>query len=241
MTNFITIIFSAQQFINDILINTINKPSGISFVAAFMGGLFTSISPCVLSSIPIATLYINQRQNKILSTAALCSGLITSLLSIGLISIFIKQYAWSILGKIPLLWPLLITLIGLNLLEIMPIGIFETDNSQWHHTQKSQRGLITTYLFGIALGVTISPCSTPITITLISWISITQKYVIGIYLLMIYIIGYITPLLISIISFNNFSIISKISKKSYIIVNILGFSSISIGSYSLLKEVLLLL
>ncbi len=240
MTNFTTNLFFAQQLINNMLIGQITTSSSFSFIAAFIGGLFTSISPCVLSSIPIATLYIHQRSNKISNTTTLIGGITTSLLSIGLISIFIKKYTWSFIGAIPLLWPLLLTIIGLNLLELVPLNLFKNPTNYLQDTHKYNE-IINTYFLGIALGITISPCSTPITITILAWISITQKYINGLYLLFMYTLGYIMPLLLSIISLNNFQIVTTVSQKSYIITNILGFTTISIGSYSLFKELLVLI
>nr|YP_009314635.1 Thiol:disulfi de interchange protein [Neoizziella asiatica]SCW23090.1 Thiol:disulfi de interchange protein [Neoizziella asiatica] len=240
MNNFTLNLFSIQQSINNILIEQITTSSGLSFVGAFLGGLFTSIGPCVLGSIPIATLYINQRSKKVYNTVILTGGIATSLLSIGAISIFIKQYTWSFIRTIPLLWPILLTIIGLNLLDIMPFTLFNTSKHDWHDTNKNNN-IFYTYFLGFALGITISPCSTPITITILAWITTTQQYINGLYLLLMYTVGYITPLILSILSLNNFQRINILSKKSYIITNVLGFTTISIGSYSLFKELFVIL
>nr|YP_009312794.1 Thiol:disulfi de interchange protein [Helminthora furcellata]SCW21048.1 Thiol:disulfi de interchange protein [Helminthora furcellata]SCW23908.1 Thiol:disulfi de interchange protein [Helminthora furcellata] len=235
INNFTTNLYSIQQFVNILLINQITQISFFSFISAFVGGIFTSISPCVLSSIPIAALYINRKTNKIYNTSILISGLCSSLLGIGVFSILLKPYASIILEKIPFIWPILITSVGMSLLGITATNPF-TGNINNKSTQKHKDSTLNTYLLGLGLGITISPCSTPITITLIAWINTTQNYTIGLSLLLIYTIGYILPLLISIVSLNTFGIINKLSQNSSIIMNTLGCMTITVGSYSLCKE-----
>ena len=237
MTDLTITIFSTQQLINAKLINAITNASIFSFLIAFTGGLFTSISPCILSSIPVAVLYINQRKNKFVSTGLLLAGIITALLGIGFISIFLKQFTWPLVSKIPLIWPIIIVFLGLNLLEILQVKAFKGQQNKWYNGEQNQTDM-RTYFLGVALGITLSPCSTPITITLIAWISATKQYMTGIYLLFMYTFGYIMPLLISIISINNLNTVQMISRKSYIIVNILGFTTIGTGSYAIFKEIL---
>nr|YP_009314224.1 Thiol:disulfi de interchange protein [Liagora harveyana]SCW22478.1 Thiol:disulfi de interchange protein [Liagora harveyana] len=234
-------LFSIQQNINTLLIQKLSSLSAFSFITALIGGIFTSISPCVVSSIPVATVYLNQKRNKLYHTFTLFAGISTSLIGIGLLSIFIKKYTWAFLGTIPFLWPILFITMGLIVLNIIPGNLPLINENRLTTTQTSKINIIDSYLLGILLGVTMSPCSTPITITLFAWITSTQKYIEGFYLLCTYTIGYILPLLILIISFNNLKIINLMSKKSYIVTNIIGCMTLTTGSYSLFRELLILL
>ena len=241
MNSFTVNLFLVQQNINTILINKLSHISTLSFLTAFIGGIFTSISPCVVSSIPIAVVYLNQKKRKLYHILVLFTGICTSFLGAGIISLFIKQYTWIFLEKIPFLWSIFLIVIGLSVLNIIPTNILLFNTTKFTIKQKNQIHLFDSYLLGIVLGITISPCSTPITITLLAWILSTQNYIEGFYLLFAYTIGYIMPLIVLIISFNNLQTINIMSKKSYIITNMIGCMTLTIGSYSLFKEFLVLL
>nr|YP_009315657.1 Thiol:disulfi de interchange protein [Trichogloeopsis pedicellata]SCW24315.1 Thiol:disulfi de interchange protein [Trichogloeopsis pedicellata] len=234
-------LYTIQQYINQILVSQLSTISLVSLITTFTGGVFTSISPCVISSIPFAVLYINRTHHKTPETLTLITGICSSLFTIGLITLTLKKYSWIILGTTPFFWPLVVIILGLSLLEIIPITKnIETMNLTYNQAKK-QFSFIQTYAIGVSLGITISPCSTPITITIFGWISTTQQYITGLILLLVYVLGYITPILISILSFNNFNILNLLSKNSYIIMNVLGSITITSGSYSLFKEVLRLI
>nr|YP_009313817.1 Thiol:disulfi de interchange protein [Hommersandiophycus borowitzkae]SCW22071.1 Thiol:disulfi de interchange protein [Hommersandiophycus borowitzkae] len=229
-------IYSIQQNINWFLIKQVNHLSLTNLLITFTGGIFTSISPCVLSSIPVATLYINTTKHKIYNTLILIAGISSAILSIGTITILLKRYSWQIFGAVPFLWPMTIIIIGLSLLEIISINNIDlTKHKQFGY----QDSFLQTYIIGIGLGLSISPCSTPITMTLIAWINTTEKYVQGFILLLLYVVGYITPIIISIISLKNLEKLIYLSKKSYIIINILGCITVTSGSYYLFKEILI--
>nr|YP_009314020.1 Thiol:disulfi de interchange protein [Izziella formosana]SCW22274.1 Thiol:disulfi de interchange protein [Izziella formosana] len=240
MTSIILTLFSAQQEINNLLIQKLNHLSIFSFIIAFTGGLLTSVSPCIVSSIPIVAIYLNQQEYRFYHTTFLFAGILTSFLGIGISSLFIKQYTWSFLGTIPFLWPALFIVIGLGVLNIIPINVLSSNNiitsKDDHNTT-----VLNSYLLGTIVGVTISPCSTPITITLLAWITATQQYIEGLYLIFIYSIGYMIPLLILVLSLKNLSIVHLMSQNSYIITYIMGCITLTVGSYSLFKEFLVLL
>nr|YP_009313613.1 Thiol:disulfi de interchange protein [Helminthocladia australis]SCW21867.1 Thiol:disulfi de interchange protein [Helminthocladia australis] len=234
-------LYSLQQYINEVFISQINNKSLTSLLTAFIGGIFTSISPCVLSSLPVTTLYVNNTNNKITSTVTIVAGISTSLLCIGIASTVIKKQYWHIAGTIPWISPILIIIVGMSLLDVIPIGYLGQGVNAGYLQNNRINSWQKTYFIGLVMGLAMSPCSTPITITLLAWINTTKQYSTGIYLLLTYIIGYITPLIISIISFDSFAKIKLLSKYSSSSIYLIGCIIIATGSFSLFKEIFKLL
>nr|YP_009312997.1 Thiol:disulfi de interchange protein [Dermonema virens]SCW21251.1 Thiol:disulfi de interchange protein [Dermonema virens] len=237
MNNILVNMYSLQSSINTLLINNINHISLASSVTAFTGGVLTSISPCVISSLPIATLYINSKSNKISSTVTMFTGILTSFLSIGIISILLRDKYWQLAGSLPLISPFFLIIIGMSLIGAIPISFLDNTNISVIKKYELHNPWQQAYFTGLGIGLAISPCSTPITITLLAWINSTENYITGIYLLLIYLCGYMMPFVVLIISINNFPQIKILSKYSSISVSVVGCIIMTTGSFTLFKEI----
>nr|YP_009313409.1 Thiol:disulfi de interchange protein [Galaxaura rugosa]SCW21663.1 Thiol:disulfi de interchange protein [Galaxaura rugosa] len=231
-------LYSIKQQINNILIDQLNQITFLSIFTIFIGGLFTSFSPCMISSLPLTVIYIKETKQKTIDIIVFLIGISSSLFFIGITALFLKEKYWNLFNSIPFIWSFFIILLGFNLLNI--ISLPNTFNYKLN-TQFINSQLIQSYITGVSIGIGISPCSTPILITLIIWITTTQKLIIGFSLLVIYILGYILPIIISIIYFKkllNSNFFQTIWIKT---VKIIGCLTLSTGFFLLSHEILLII
>nr|SCW22889.1 Thiol:disulfi de interchange protein [Nemalion sp. H.1444] len=232
-----TTLYSIQQHVITILINQTNNITLISVITAFGGGLITSVSPCVVYSIPFVAVYVNRHTKKRINLVFLISGICTSLLIIAMSSIIVKRSYWNLFNKVPFLWPIVIIILGLSLLNLIKINLFTSEKGVKLTKVDTSNSFIATYCVGFSLGITISPCSTPITVGLLAWINSTQNYFVGSLLLLIYLLGYATPLIMTSLSLTNINQLMRLSRTSTKVIPIAGCTTIIVGSFSLFKEI----
>lgn len=204
-------IYEIQYNIYVHLIQQINNTTPISFVIIFTGGLLTSLSPCMASSIPLIISYVDVREQLRITPFILLLGIATSILGLGIFAIIVENNAINQLHYLSYVLTLLLIIIGLDVLEIISINL-PLLKLPWKKI-KVINDLSLTYIFGISIGLNISPCSTPILTILILWITNTKNIITGISFLILYVIGYISPIILCLISmsyFNKLQIIYKL-------------------------------
>nr|QHO64047.1 thiol:disulfide interchange protein [Lympha mucosa] len=229
-------IYEIQHNINIYLIQQINSITFFSFLTIFIGGLLTSLSPCMATSIPIIISYVNTQKQFKNTKWILLLGILTSMLAIGIIAIIIKKNILNQLHYLSFGATLLFIIIGLDLLKIVSIdlSIFKLFSPEL----KTINNLKLTYMLGISIGLNISPCSTPILAILIIWITNTKNIITGISLLLIYIIGYLSPIIGCLISIRHFNQIKITYKIWYSLELITGALLISTGTFALCNSII---
>ena len=186
----------STQIVNDQLTHV--SPLSLSVVA--LAGLLTSLSPCLLSMLPIMVGYMggydsDTRQEAVLRSASFASGLATTLALLGLAAgLFGFVYGQVAVG-LPILVSLIAILMGLNLLGILQLSLPSINGptlDSWNAPS-----WLKAYGLGLTFGFVASPCSTPVLATLLAWISSTQNPMLGSALLLTYGLGYVTPLVLA--------------------------------------------
>jgi cytochrome c-type biogenesis protein len=96
---------------------------------------------------------------------------------------------------LPILVSLVAILMGLNLLEILPLRFPSLGEINW--IKDDFPPSLRSYLMGLTFGLIASPCSTPVLATLLAWVAATQNLVVGGGLLLSYTGGYVMPLIVA--------------------------------------------
>ena len=195
-----TYIYELEHFANNLVTSQLNHLNLTSIVIIFTAGLLTSLTPCMLSMLPITIGYIGGYETKNRLQAAIAStwfalGLATTLAALGVVAAFVGKVYGQVGIGLPIIVSIIAILMGLNLLEALPLQLPSFGGMNW--ISKDLPPAVRSYLIGLTFGVVASPCSTPVLATLLAWIASTHDLVLGAGLLLAYTVGYVTPLILA--------------------------------------------
>ncbi len=197
---FQTRLYELEQFANHLVSNQLTHLSLTSVGVIFAAGLLTSLTPCTLSMLPITIGYIGGYDTKNRMQAAAQSiwfslGLATTLAGLGIFATVVGQVYGQIGIGLPIVVSLVAIVMGLNLLEALPLRLPSWGGTDWI-SQDLPAG-VRSYLIGLTFGLVASPCSTPVLATLLTWIVNTKDPLVGGTLLLCYTAGYVAPLVLA--------------------------------------------
>lgn len=176
-----------------------NKPLW-ALLIAFLGGIISSVSPCVLSVLPIMVGYIGGYSEDKLSKAFFQSllfvlGMTIVLTLVGIVAALAGQVIGSFIGPF---WYLLLAVIsifmGLSLLEVFYIQ-FPTFIKDMPKNKYGK--VLSPIILGMAFGTIATPCSTPILLALVSYVAYESNLAFGVMMLACYAFGHSILLLIA--------------------------------------------
>ncbi|XGV99520.1 MAG: cytochrome c biogenesis protein CcdA [Leptolyngbya sp. BL-A-14] len=173
-------------------------PASVGII--FVAGLLTSLTPCMLSMLPITIGYIGGYETQTRLQAAAQStwfalGLATTLAGLGIVAAVVGKIYGQIGLGLPIVVSAIAILMGLNLLEALPLRLPSVGGLEW--ISKDLPSGVRAYLIGLTFGLVASPCSTPVLASILAWISATKDPVLGSVLLLSYTVGYAAPLVLA--------------------------------------------
>lgn len=194
------LLYDLAQWSTQIVRDQLTHVSVVSVSVLALAGLLTSLSPCLLSMLPIMVGYMGgydsvTRQDAVLRSTSFALGLATTLAGLGLVAgLFGFVYGQMAVG-LPVVVSLVAILMGLNLLGILQFSLPSINGPRLDNWNVPS--WLKAYGLGLTFGIVASPCSTPVLATLLAWISSTQNPVLGSVLLLAYAVGYVTPLVLA--------------------------------------------
>lgn len=195
-----TSLYHLQQLADGLVSSQLSHLSWVSVLIIFLAGLLTSLTPCMLSMLPITIGYIGgyEAQSRIQAAAQstwFALGLATTLAALGIVAAYLGQVYGQVGIGLPILVSVIAILMGLNLLEALPLRLPSLDGMEL--IPKDVPDGVRSYLLGLTFGLVASPCSTPVLATLLAWIASTQDVMLGGALLLAYTAGYVAPLILA--------------------------------------------
>jgi cytochrome c-type biogenesis protein len=236
-----TQLYHLQQLANNLVTSQLDHLSAIGIGVIFIAGLLTSLTPCMLSMLPITIGYIGGYEAKSRVQAAAQStwfslGLATTLAGLGIFAAFVGKVYGQVGIGLPILVSIIAILMGLNLLEALPIALPSFDGMQW--ISEDLPDGVRSYLLGLTFGLVASPCSTPVLATLLAWVSTSQKPILGGILLLAYAAGYVSPLIIAGTFTASIKKLLELRRWSSWITPVSGALLVGFGVFSLLFRLL---
>jgi cytochrome c-type biogenesis protein len=195
-----TTLYAVGQYANTLVTQHLTHITWVSLGILWLAGLMTSLTPCTLSMLPIMVGYMGGYEAKgrwsaIAQASGFALGLATTLAGLGLVAGALGHVYGQVGIGLPIIVSVLAILMGLNLLEALPLPMPNFGNLDFW-----QEGLpiaLKSYLLGLSFGLVASPCSTPVLATLLAWISTTGDPWLGAGLLLAYTMGYVSPLIVA--------------------------------------------
>lgn len=242
METILTFLYQTTQYANSLVQTQLIHLSWVSLAIIFVAGLFTSLTPCMLSMLPITIGYIGgyEAKSRIEATAQstwFSLGLATTLAGLGIVASLLGKVYGQVGIGLPIIVSIIAILMGLNLLEALPLPMPSFDSMGWI-SQDLPKG-VRSYLLGLTFGLVASPCSTPVLATLLAWVSTTGDLILGGVLLLFYTMGYVTPLILAGTFIANIKKFLEIRKWSSWITPTSGVLLVGFGVFSLLSIMLL--
>ncbi|MDJ0600055.1 MAG: cytochrome c biogenesis protein CcdA [Crocosphaera sp.] len=234
-----TQIYHLQQFANQLVSIELDHLSFISIAIIFLAGLLTSLTPCMLSMLPITIAYIGgyESQGKlqgIRQSTWFSFGLATTLAGLGILAASLGKVYGQIGVGLPIIVSVIAILMGLNLLEVISFQFPSLGETNWI-TDDLPPG-IRSYSLGLTFGLVASPCSTPVLATLLAWVATKQDLILGGVLLLAYTVGYVLPLILAGTFTATLKKLLELRRWSAWINPVSGVSLIVFGMFSLLSR-----
>lgn len=161
----------------------------LAVITAFLAGIVSSFSPCVLSSIPLIVGYVGGYAGKDKKLAyryslIFCLGIIMTFVLLGIASALLGKlftgagrWWYIVLGAIMLL-------VGLQLMGVIELG----NNSC--RVPNRRKGIAGAFFLGILGGILSSPCSTPILAAILAFVASKGNILLGVIMLFLYSLGH---------------------------------------------------
>lgn len=178
-----------------------NKISLISYLIVYIGGLAASFTPCVYPLIPVTAAFIGasssgNRLNGFVLSLAYVFGIAVTYSVLGAVAAITGSLFGSISTN-----PLTYFVIGniFLILALSLLGVFEIPIPGFLKSSKvmgKRSGAIGAFLFGLSVGMVISPCMVPALGAVLTYVGSKQNLFFGITLLFTFAFGLGTMLII---------------------------------------------
>ncbi|HEY9794820.1 MAG TPA: cytochrome c biogenesis protein CcdA [Leptolyngbyaceae cyanobacterium] len=235
-----TRLYELEQFADSLVSTQLTHLSWLSIGIIFAAGLLTSLTPCMLSMLPITIGYIGGYETKGRLQAATQStwfalGLATTLAGLGILAASVGRVYGQVGVGLPIVVSLIAIIMGLNLLEALPLQLPSLGGMEW--ISKDLPEGVRSYLIGLTFGVVASPCSTPVLATLLAWVATTQDLILGGALLLSYTAGYVAPLILAGTFTASIKKLLELRQWSGWITPVSGALLVGFGVFSLLSRI----
>lgn len=183
-----------NTFLGDVSLYLLESPF-LVLPLVFLLGIITSLSPCILSLMPVLLGYIGgygeNRRKSFLMAVFFVIGLGITFAVLGLLA----SYLGTIFGQVGSFWYIFAALIaivmGLHLLDVVHLRF--PGLKRLPFKANSPLGAV---LVGLTFGLVASPCSTPVLAAILSFVAVRQQVLYGGLLLFVYGAGQGTPLIL---------------------------------------------
>lgn len=226
----------------------------IGYITAFLGGLLSFLSPCVLPLIPSYLSFITGisfddfktgdkaliRKITIVNSSAFVAGFSTVFILLGVSSSFVGKLFAVYYDHIRIIGGIIIILMGLYVMGVLKLNFLATDKRV--HLHNKPKGHFGSFIVGLTFGAGWTPCIGPILGSILLIASTTGSAMQGFWLLLVYSLGLAIPFMATALAINSFiSHFTQIQKYMKVIMVISGLLLIGFGVILLTDKVYLLL
>ena len=207
----------------------------VSILVAFVAGLISFLSPCVLPLIPSYLAFITGisleelsaeknlryvRKNVITNSLMFILGFSIIFIALGASVTFLGTFLAKNIRWFEIVGGIFVIILGIHFTGLIRLKFL--DREKKIHLQKKPLGLIGTCLVGMAFAVGWTPCVGPILGAILTMAATTQDIMKGLLLLIFYSAGMGIPFLLSAIILHKFFEYFKVIRKYFKLISIIG-------------------
>jgi cytochrome c-type biogenesis protein len=200
--------------------------SNITLISAFVAGLLSFLSPCVLPLIPSYITYITGlsfadlqeehpshvvRRKTVIHSLLFIAGFTTVFVLLGASATFIGGFMQEYMKLIRRIGGVLIVLFGIHLTGLVPIQMLLGEKRFTIHNKPA--GYVGSFLVGVAFSAGWTPCIGPILASILMVAATEETLDHGIFLLLAYSMGLAIPFLLSALALHRFLVAFNRFKK----------------------------
>jgi cytochrome c-type biogenesis protein len=186
-----------ERFFSETLPAVIGQRTFIALALVFLGGLLTSISPCIITMVPLLVGYIGgygegSKTKGFILSASFVTGMAFTFSILG----FIAAHFGRVFGEIGTAWYYLLAAVALIMgLQLLGVLTFKLPGLTKITIKKT--GFGGALVMGMLFGLVASPCATPVLAVIITYAAVQAEPMYGSSLLFIYGLGHGIPLLVA--------------------------------------------
>lgn len=189
-----------NNFFQNILPQAVSGFSPLTLILVYLGGILTSVSPCILTMIPIMVGYIGgytgeEETSKIKGfglSVIFVLGMSVTFSIFGIIAVMLGK----VFGQIGDTWYYVLAAIAI-IMGLQLLGVINIRFPSLSELPVKKGGAASTFLIGLLFGLVMSPCATPVLAVIIAYVASTGKFLYGAALLFVYGLGHGLPLIIA--------------------------------------------
>jgi cytochrome c-type biogenesis protein len=198
----------------------------ITYIGAFIAGLLSFLSPCVLPLIPSYITYITGlsfadlqaehpthkvRQQTVIHSLLFVAGFTTVFVLLGASATYIGNFLQSHMGLLRKIGGLLIIIFGVHVTGIFDIGLLLGEKRLTIHRKPA--GYLGSFIVGVAFAAGWTPCIGPILASILMVAATEETIFHGIALLLIYSLGLGLPFFLASLAMHQFLVFFNRFKK----------------------------
>lgn len=219
------------------------ESSHITFVGAFIAGLLSFLSPCVLPLIPSFITYITGisfadlqaehpshkvRQQTVIHSLLFIAGFTFVFVLLGASATFVGGFLQSHMTVIRKVGGVLIVVFGIHVTGLVPIRLLLGEKRVNIHRKPA--GYLGSFLVGVAFAAGWTPCIGPILASILMVAATEERVYEGVALLLVYSMGLAIPFFLSSLAMHQFmSLFNRFKKHIRIFEIVTGVFLIVVG------------
>ena len=218
-------------FFNETLPQALSS-GGLTIVfLVFLGGVMTSLSPCILSMLPVMLGYIGglekpSKTKGFITSASFVLGLAVTFAILGIVASLLGKA----FGQIGPLWTYIIGFFSI-IMGLQLIGVVNINLPGLQAMPEKRGGVFGSFGVGLLFGLVASPCATPVLAVLMTYVAGQGVLWYGALLLFIYGLGHGLPLIIAGTFTAFLKSLPRLQKWGYYITFLSGALLIVLGLY----------
>ena len=186
-----------ESFFKDTIPNALSNGGLTIVLLVFLGGLMTSLSPCILSMLPVMLGYIGglekpTKTKGFITSASFVLGLAVTFAILGIVASLLGKA----FGQIGPAWLYIIGFFSM-IMGLQLIGVININLPGLKAMPEKKGGVLGSFGVGLLFGLVASPCATPVLAVLMTYVAGQGVLWYGALLLFIYGLGHGLPLIIA--------------------------------------------